>query len=109
MKKVFKGNRYNFKIFNLPLGKRQSVFYIKAKHKETSRTSFITNVNIILSELNIPLNNLTFEESEWVLSKKRAKELTLAAERFLSDKEVLPYVEEYLDLDRDQSEWENYE
>jgi hypothetical protein len=109
MKKAFEGNRYNFKIFNLPLGKRQSVFYIKAKHKETSRTSFITNVNVVLSELDIPSDMPTFWESEWVLNRRKANEIARVAEQFLSDEKFLPYLEKYLNLDKEQSEWENYE
>lgn len=109
MEIVFKGNRYNFKIFNMPISKRQNIFYIKAIHKETRRTSFITNVNAILSGLNISSNSRIFWETEWVLNKRKADEISLSAEEFISDKEFLPYLEQALDLDRKESEWENYE
>ncbi|MCG2808741.1 MAG: hypothetical protein L6275_00120 [Candidatus Portnoybacteria bacterium] len=109
MKKVFKGNKYNFQIFNFPLGKRQILFSIEATHNRTKRTSFITNVNVILSELNIHSEIPKFWESEWILNNTEANKLITVTEQFLSDKKFLPYLEKYLNLDRKQSEWENYE
>lgn len=109
MKKVFKGDKYDFRIFNFPLGKRQSLFSIKATHKQTKRTSFITTVNVILSELNVNPDMPEFWESDWILNSEKVNKLIIKAEQFLSDKRFLPYLEDYLDLDRKQSEWENYE
>jgi len=109
MKKIFKGNKYNFKILLSQLRQKQILFAIKTTHNHTKRTSFITTVNVILSELNIPSDMPRFWESEWVLNKNEGSNLIASAEQLLSDKGFLSYLEKYLDLDRKQSEWENYE
>lgn len=109
MKKVFKGNKYNFKILLSPLNQKQNLFAIRATHNRTKRTSFITTVNVILSELNIHSEIPKFWESEWILNDREANKLITVTEQFLSDKKFLPYLEKYFDLDRKQSEWENYE
>ena len=109
MKKIFKGNKYNFKILLSQVRQKQILFAIKATHNHTKRTSFITTVNVILSELNIPSDMPRFWESEWVLNKKETGNLIVSAEQLFSDKKFMPYLEKYLDLDRKQSEWENYE
>lgn len=109
MKKMFNGNKYEFRLLNFSLGEKQSLFAIKATHKQTKRMSFITNVNVILSELNIPSNVPRFWESEWTLNEHEAGNLIIFAKELLSDKKFLPYLEKQLDFDRKQSEWENYE
>lgn len=109
MKNIFKGDKYDFRLFSCSLGERRSLFFIKATHKPTRRTSFITNANVILSELNIPSNVPRFWESEWIINKKDARNLTVSIGQLLSDKKFLPYLEKYLDFDRKESEWENYE
>lgn len=109
MKKVLKGNKYNFKILLSPLNQKQSLFAIRATHNHTKRTSFITTVNVILSELNISSDMPRFWETEWILKKNEANNLTAPAEQLLSNKKFIPYLEKYLDLDRRQSEWESYE
>jgi len=109
MKKIFKGNKYNFQILNFPLGKRQNFFSIKATHNRTKRTSFITTVNVILSELNIPSDVPRFEESDWVVNYGETIKLNNSAKQLFSDKKFLPYLENCLDLDRRIYEWENYE
>ncbi len=50
-----------------------------------------------------------FWESEWILNKAKANSPTRFTEQLLSNKKFLPYLEKELDLDRKQSEWENYE
>lgn len=109
MKKMFNGNKYKYRLFNLSLGEKRSLFFIKAIHKQTQRTSFITNVNVILSELHIPSNVSRFWESEWTLNEREAGNLIASATELLSLKKFLPYLEKQLDFDRKQSEWENYE
>jgi len=109
MKNVFKGDKYDFQLLGFPLGERRTHFTIRATHRQSKRTAFITNVNVILSELNIPSNAPRFWESEWVLSKEEAKNLIVSVEKLLSDKMFLPYLEKNLDFDRKESEWENYE
>lgn len=109
MKRTFKGDKYDFKLFKFSLGERQCLFFIKALYKPTRRTSFITNVNPILSELNAPSNTPKFWESEWILNNKEASKLIISTEQLLSDTKFLPYLEGFLDFDRNESEWENYE
>lgn len=109
MEKVFRGNQYNFKILMFPLNQKRSFFAVGATHNHTKRTSFITNVNVILSELNIPSDISKFWGSEWILSKKEANNLTVSTQQLFSDRKFLSYLEKCLDLDREQSKWENYE
>jgi len=109
MNKLFKGKRYDFRILNFPLGKKQSLFSLKATHRQTKKTSFITTVNVILSELNVCQDIPEFWESDWVLSNRKVNKLAEDVEQFFSDRKFLIYLEKYLDLDRKLSEWENYE
>lgn len=107
--KIFKGIKYNFRILVSLVGQKQSLFAIKATHKQTKRTSFISTVNVILSELNINSDVPRFWESEWLLDKEETSGLITSTEQLFSDKKFLLYLERYLDLDRRQSEWENHE
>lgn len=104
-----KGIRYDYKIFYFPLNKNAYYFSIKAVHRQTRRTSFITTVNIILSELGIDSDEPKCWEADWILSCKDANKYSKRARKLFSDKNFLPYIEKYLDIDRQESEWENYE
>jgi hypothetical protein len=108
MERFFTGNKYNFKIYNFALREKQSLFLIKALHKPTKKTSFITNINVILSELNILSSVPKFWESEWIINEEEARNLIVSVKQLLSDKKFLPYLEKHLDLDRKESEWEDY-
>lgn len=109
MTKTFKGYNYNFAVSNSPISRRRSNFFITSMHRPTKRKSFITTVNVILSELRVNPDKPEFEDSDWVLDRKKADRLAVLAGRIFSDKEFLPYVEHCLDVDRKESEWENYE
>lgn len=106
-KEVFIGNRYNFRISLSPLNKKQSSFAIIARHNDTKTISFITTVNVILSALEVSSDMSCFWESEWVLSREKANELAVSAGKIFSDNKFLSFVESCLDLDREQSSWEN--
>ena len=109
MTKAFSGHNYSFKVDNFPLSKGQNIFSIISTHQPTKKKSFITNVNVILSELGIHQDRPEFWESEWMLNKKEASNLATLAGRLFSGNKFVPYLENYLDLDRKQSEWENYD
>lgn len=109
MKTFVKGIRYDYKIFNFPRNRNIRYFSIKAVHKQTRRTSFITTVNVILSELGIDSNGSMFWETDWMLSRKEANEYSRRTRELFSNKDFLSYTEIFLDIDRQQSEWESYE
>nr|MBC8525970.1 hypothetical protein [Candidatus Cloacimonadota bacterium] len=48
-----------------------------------------------------------FDDSSWILPYGLAKSLFLKAKNLFSDIEFIGFVEIYLDLDREESEWEN--
>ncbi len=99
-----RGKKYNFNI----LAENNS-FYIKAKHKYTKRTSCINNLNIILSELNVNINDNRFVNTFWFISKKEVKKYGKIAKEVLTNKPFRNYLEEKLDEDRKCGEWENIE
>lgn len=110
MKKLFKGNKYSYKILLFKLSQKRYYLDLKATDIRAKRTSFINTVNIVLSSLDIlPQEMPRLCESDWILNKSQATRLTKSAERLFSGKEFLPRLESYLDFDREQSEWENYE
>src|SRR3989338_2611525 len=97
MDELLNGIRYNFIISSEPI------------HKETKRKSFVTNVNALLSLFNVDGEDPRFWENEWILKNKEIKKLIFPAKKYLSDKNFLFYLEDYLDLDRKESEWGGYE
>ena len=100
------GSKYSFEIFTE--AKRQDCrFFIKAKSKATGRFSFINNLNVVLSELNVDINDPKFYNSMWVVAKDEANYFEDVAKRFLSEPSFLDYLERKLDEDRMLSEWEN--
>ncbi|MBI5573675.1 MAG: hypothetical protein HY919_03875 [Elusimicrobia bacterium] len=108
METIVKGNRYNYKILNTHLDKKNSLFSIKAIHKQSRRSSYITTVNIVLSNLNVNSEEPRFWESDWIVNKKEAKKLIKDAKELFSDNKYLPFVENYLNFDRKESEWGNH-
>ena len=78
MKKLIKGNNYNF---------------------------LINNVNCILSGLCVDGYNKKFWESDWVITKRQSSKFFKIAVDFLTDEDFKEYVERYLDLDRSLGEW----
>ena len=82
-------------------------FSIEATHKINHRTSTITTVNPVLSELQIPESDKRFEESVWVVNKKESTHLMKMAKELLSHRSYLKYFERILDEDRKLGEWEN--
>lgn len=108
----FAGNRYGYKIFIYPAGKEYD-FAVKAIDKESRKTSWINTVNKFLGALDIdPDDNRLderFVDSDWIVSKKELKKFVRKTYRLFTDKEYLPYFEDYLDFDRREGEWENFE
>lgn len=100
------GSKYSFQIFTE--AKRQDCrFFIKAISKPTGRFSCINNLNVVLSELNVDINNPKFFDSMWAVTKDEANYFEGVAKQFLSDKSFLAYLERKLDEDRMLGEWEN--
>lgn len=112
METFFSGNRYNFKIINEKINKDEWYWTLKAISKETSHSSGINNLNSILSELGIDLDSMRrrFEDScLWKVSKREMKNFNKIAGSFLTSRKYLKYLENRLEEDRSQGEWENVE
>jgi len=92
----------------ISLSKRDKYYFsIEATYKINHRTSTITTVNPILSELQVPESEKRFEESVWVVTKKESEHLMKMAKELLSHRSYLKYFERILDEDRKLGEWEN--
>lgn len=96
------GQKYNFMIEAC-----NGYFSVKAVDKLTQNCSFINNLNYILSYLEINVDNSDFYDSTWILSDVLAKDCFNKVGRLFSDNEALADLENYLDLDREEGEWEN--
>ncbi len=105
---IFKteGNKYNF-ILKTTDAEIKNDFSILAIDKKTNLCSSINNLNLILSELEIDCKDSRFADSSWILPYELGKSLYYKAKNLFSDKEFLAFLENYLDLDREESEWEN--
>lgn len=100
------GNDYDFRLEITNTG-IESGFSILAIDKKTKQCSSINNLNLILSELDINDRDCRFADSSWVLPHKLGNHLFCRAKKLLSDTELLKFLEDYLDLDREEGEWEN--
>lgn len=103
MKTCIKGKNYNF--FIVAKGDK---FYIEAVHTALLCSSFINNLNPILSEFGIKLNDEKISESQWILPKRSVNLFFEKANKFLLDDNFRIYIEKVLDEDRLLSEWENF-
>jgi hypothetical protein len=106
MKCCIDGISYFYEIISLA-NRDKFHFSIDATHKPTCRSSKITTVNPILSELHIPNFDKRFDESVWVVNKKETTHLMNMAKELLSDRSYLTYFESILDEDRKLGEWKN--
>jgi hypothetical protein len=100
------GSKYNFEIYAEAKRKNCS-FFIKAKSNSTGRFSCINNLNPVLSELHVNVNDPKFYDSKWVVTKDEIIYLEIVAQRILTDKSFLNYLERKLDEDRRLDEWVN--
>ena len=102
------GKRYKFEI-RAENTEPYSAFSIRAISKDTRRYSSINNLNTMLSELAIEVNNPSFADSQWTLTKQEANRLSEITRELLSSPSFLGYLENKLDEDRQAGEWENRE
>lgn len=100
-----RGKHYNFEIVSYD-GGHLFCFYIRAICKLTKRTSCINNLNPILSEFGVSQTNPKYVDSMWEVTEKEAKNFAKTAIGFLSNPTFLSYLEEKLDEDRMEGEWE---
>lgn len=100
------GTKYSFEVVSEGEG-RDFAFFIRAICKKTRRTSYINNLNTILSELNVDSEDDKFGDSMWEVTKKEAKRFFKISKESLSDFTYLNYLERQLDFDRIAGEWEN--
>lgn len=105
MKTDISGNNYNYKILINRAG-RSYLFEIIAICKISGRYSFINNLNTILSEFDIPENDVKFIESTWLLAKNEVKHYFEFSNILFSSKQYIDYLEKQLDEDRSLGEWE---
>jgi hypothetical protein len=109
---IVDGGSYNFEVVSEDFGD-EADFYIRAISKTTRRTSCINNLNAVLSELLSEHESENYDfypeyyDSTWVVSKSKAKRFIRKAKKFLSDSKFVAYLENKLDEDREESEWEN--
>jgi len=91
------GQKYNFiaEAFD-------GCFSAKAIDKLARKCSFIDNLN-----LEVDIDNPDFCDSTWVLNDALAKDCFNKMKRLFRDNEALTDLENYLDLDREEGEWEN--
>lgn len=111
MKTFFEGDRYNFEVICKEVNKGH-FWTLRAICKKTNSCSGINNLNPILSELGIDEDKICgrFEDSSrWDVSKQEMKNFNKITKTFLTDKNYLKYLENKLDEDRVQGEWENVE
>ncbi len=107
------GKRYDFQVVCDKIDEKHYEFYIRAICKATQKTSCITNQNVISSELltEHQIENYDsypeFHDSTWVVTGRRAKKFTKIAKDFLADSKFAIYLENKLDDDREEGEWEN--
>jgi len=106
MRRKIQGKQYDFEIVSHN-GRYLFCFYIRAICKFTKRTSCITNLNPVLSELGIDSINPKYADSMWEVTEKEAERFVKSAVGFLSDSAFLNYLEGKLDNDRRGGEWEN--
>jgi hypothetical protein len=100
------GAKYRFEIVS-EKNEQDFSFFIKAKSKSTGRFSCINNLNVVLSELNVDINDPKFSDSKWVVTKDESNYFETVAKRFLFDPSFFDYLERKLDEDRMLGEWEN--
>ena len=93
-------------------------FHVRAICRDSKRTSCINNLNSMLSLFSPDcykseddyyawLDDSNYHDSSWVISKDEAKKLVKIAEKSLRDSSFLKYLENKLDEDRSEGEWEN--
>lgn len=106
---IFKteGNKYNF-ILKTSDSEIKNDFSILAIDKKTNLCSSINNLNLILNEFEIDCQDSRFADSSWILPYELGKSLYYKAKYLFSDKEFIGFLESYLDLDREEGEWENF-
>ena len=111
MKMFFNGNKYNFEIIYKELNKNECSWTLKAICRETNCYSGINNLNHILSELGIAefIYGRFEDSSGWSVRKLEMKRFNKIAKSVLTSENYLKYLEDRLDEDRSQGEWENVE
>ena len=100
------GKEYKFALQKTD-GEIEGCLSILAIEKKTKLCSSINNLNFVLSSLDISYQDYQFADSSWILPNELADDLFYKARNLLSDKKSLMLLETYLDLDREEGEWEN--
>jgi len=101
-----KGFKYILNVI-LQEGQPDHLFAIQALDPSSGRTSYINNLNVILSEFGIEVDDPKVADSLWVVTKEEAQHYVDTATQFLFDRVFLDYLERRLDEDRMLGEWEN--
>jgi len=85
-------------------------FEIQSKYIDENRSSTITNLNYLLSELgNYYTKNDEVEESTWIIkSNIRLRKLWQITNELFNDNGFIKYLEEKLDEDRACGGWNSY-
>lgn len=100
------GNKYNFILVTNDNG-IESSFSILAIDKKTMLCSSINNLNLILNELNINCQDYKYADSSWNLPSGVVNRLFEESRQLFLDNEFIKFLEDFLDLDREEGEWEN--
>jgi hypothetical protein len=101
-----KGKRYNFEILSQD-NEKDVCFYIRAVCRYTRRTSCINNLNAVLSAFNVNPLKEKYADSMWEIPKSEANRLFSIGRKILRDRIFLNYLEDKLDEDRLEGEWDN--
>jgi hypothetical protein len=104
IKEYFAGNRYNFQVQVEKL-KSDFLFEINSQHIESKCKSTITNLNFLISELIHPVLDIIVEENSLSLTKMQSEKLFKKASICFRNKSWIRALEESLDHDRNESEW----
>jgi hypothetical protein len=99
---LFYGSRYDFRVIYDEIW-----FEIVATHRQSNTRSKINTLNYILSAFDIDLEEDNAENSHWCGTSQQVQIWVEAARSLFADKLFVPLLEQALDKDRKEGEWES--
>jgi hypothetical protein len=87
--------------------KKRYIFQIRAIDKRTRRYSLITNVTHVMGLLGVE-DKPRFEETHWIITERELQSFSKAFKSVLCKPRQLKHLENELDEDREDGEWEKW-